>query len=137
MKNARATLQSAPVASSPVLSADAMVAVALSVPVLPVVTMLETMAARAGIVLENIQPSTEVVPEGLPVVVTVRGNFQGMLSFVEIMEKNVRPVRIGPVNITGGETELSATFNVVVLYQVPAEDLPAVEAAPTEGQVTP
>jgi len=99
--------------------------------------MMETMTARAGIVLENVQPGAEVVPEGLPVVVTVRGPYAGTLSLAEIMEKNVRPIKIGPVNITGGETELSSTFNVVVLYQVPAADLPAPEVTPTEGQVTP
>lgn len=100
-----------------------------------VVAMFETMAARAGVILENLQPSPPTA-DGLPMAVTIRGSYNGVLSFVEIMEKNVRPFLIGPINISGGETELSTTFNVVALYQVPAKDLPA-EAAPAGSDGTP
>ena len=97
-----------------------------------VVAMMETMAARAGIVLENVQP-TQSIPEGLPVAVSVRGSFAGMLTFTELMEKNVRPITFGPFNISSGENELSTTFNVVVLYQVPPEDLPQEQVTSPEG----
>ena len=88
-----------------------------------IVTMVETMTARAGLVLENIQPASDATPEGLPVVLTVRGSFASLLTFAEVLEKNVRPVKIGPFNVTAGEQELSASFTVTFLYQVPPEDI--------------
>jgi len=99
-----------------------------------VVAMMETMAARAGIILENVQPA-QSVPEGLPVAVSVRGSFAGILNFTELMEKNVRPIKIGPLSIASGEGILSTTFNVIILYQVPPEDLPQEQVAPPEGGV--
>jgi len=88
-----------------------------------VVAMVETMAARAGLLLETIQPASPTV-DGLPLSITVRGSYGGILTFIEILEKNVRPFKIGPINIAGGEAGLSATINVTALFQVPPEDLP-------------
>ena len=98
-----------------------------------VVAMLETMAARAGLVLEDIQTSAPTA-DGLPVAVTVRGDYGRTLTFVEIMEKNVRPIHIGPLSISAGENDLSSTFNIVVLYQVPPEDFtPEIVPEAAEG----
>lgn len=94
-----------------------------------VLTMLETIAARAGLILENVQPGAPTL-DGLPVTVAVRGGFGQTLTFVELLEKNVRPFRMGPVTIAAGDADLASTFDVVVLYQVPPEDLPQ-EAVPT------
>jgi Tfp pilus assembly protein PilO len=97
-----------------------------------VVSMFETMTARAGLTLDNIQPATPT-EEGLPVTVSVRGSFAGVLTFAELMEKNVRPIRIGPINMSAGDTELAATFTVVAVYQVPPEDLPQSTIIPEDG----
>lgn len=98
-----------------------------------VVAMIETMAARAGVVLDAISPSAPT-PLGLPLSITVRGPYGSIVTLTEIMEKNVRPFRLGPINIVGGtETDLSVTFEVVAMYQVPGSDLPA-EAASVEEQ---
>lgn len=97
-----------------------------------IVIMLETMAARAGVLLENVQP-TQSTSEGVPLAISVRGSFAGILKFAELMEKNVRPISLGPFNISSGENDLSTTFNVVFLYQVPSSDLPAGQVVPPEG----
>ncbi len=93
-----------------------------------VITMLETIAARAGIMLENVQPN-EPTPDGLPLTVSVRGSFGATLAFVEFLEKNVRPFLVGPMTLAGGGADIAATFDVVVLYQVPPENM-----SPTETE---
>lgn len=94
-----------------------------------VVAMLEAMATKAGVSLENIQPQASTA-EGVPVSTTVSGSFQGILTFTELAENNIRPFKVGLFNITAGDASLTVTIDLVAMYQVPAEDLP--ETAATE-----
>jgi Tfp pilus assembly protein PilO len=95
-----------------------------------IVTMMETMAARATVVLQSLQP-TDLTQEGLTMAVTVQGSFGGILTFTELMEKNIRPIRLGPLNIASGGEILAATFDVLIPYQVSASEITP-EAVPTE-----
>jgi Tfp pilus assembly protein PilO len=88
-----------------------------------VVEMISTISARAGLSLVSIQPS-QPVGTAVPVNVTVSGGFLGMVSFAELIEKNVRPMGISSLGVVGSSDEggLSATFALQALYQgIPEE----------------
>lgn len=83
-----------------------------------IVEMISTITARAGLSLVSLQPS-KAAGVAVPVNVTVKGGFGNLVSFAEILEKNVRPMTIKSIGVVGSsEGEgLSATFSLQALYQ--------------------
>ena len=101
-----------------------------------ILVQLEAMAGKAGLTVNNTQPSSASGEEGqtdLVYALTVTGSFPQIIAFSEIMEKNIRPITFQTVNITASTGQekagTSGTFNLIVHY-VPFEK------ATSEGQPT-
>lgn len=77
------------------------------------ITEIETIAAANGVALPNISPpvSTQTASsDGLLTNITVVGSFQGVTSFVNALETNIRYSKLQSLSISSSENTLSATI---------------------------
>lgn len=85
-----------------------------------VISMLEGIAAKSGVSLANMQP--EETQGGAEVIfqVTFSGSFEQMNNFFSNLEKNIRPLNIKTLTVSGSaqdnSSSLSATAKIAAPY---------------------
>ncbi len=81
-----------------------------------ILTQLNTIAAKSGMVLGSVQPTTAQNSGAVSVNVSASGNFGACQSFLSNLEKNVRIVTVKSMNLTSssaGESDLiTANFSL-------------------------
>lgn len=104
-----------------------------------VLVSVEAMVSRAGLTVNSITPASEgeKTTGEVPVSVSASGSFAQLVSFTQILEKNLRPVKIKSIAIAAstaeGQTGVSATYNITLLYQPIGAEVGEGEAAVPEG----
>lgn len=88
-----------------------------------VLVSVEAMAGRAGLSVQAISPASgqQSNTGEVPVTVTVSGNFSNIITFSQILEKNLRPIKIKSIAIAASTAKdargVGSTYNIAMLYQ--------------------
>jgi Tfp pilus assembly protein PilO len=69
------------------------------------------MAEQSGVTLASVQPQAAgQVPQELMTVIGVNGTFGGIQAFVQAIERNLRPLTIHSLTLTGGTSAAGSTI---------------------------
>ncbi|PIP21920.1 MAG: hypothetical protein COX39_00300 [Candidatus Nealsonbacteria bacterium CG23_combo_of_CG06-09_8_20_14_all_40_13] len=103
-----------------------------------ILVSVEAMVGRAGLTVVSIAPSAGESSSGgtaesgqVPVNIIASGSFSNLLSFTQILEKNLRPIKIKSISISAQAADSassSASFSIALLYQ------PASQASSSSAQ---
>ncbi len=71
----------------------------------------DAMAAQSGVTLASVQPQTAgQVPQELITTIGVNGTYGGIQAFVQAIERNLRPLTIHSLTLTGGTSAAGSTI---------------------------
>lgn len=96
------------------------------------VTSMEYLAREAGVSLiggvGQDQSATAVAsldvsqPQEVPLTLSVEGDYEGIVRYVDALERSIRPVIVSSIDINGSSSRLQATMQAKTYYQ-PARTL--------------
>lgn len=89
---------------------------------------LEHMASTSGVVLSTVQPTATAASSGSEVTVTLRGSYSGVAAFIELLDKNLRPVKIVDLSLTGSSDVVGASLVDATMTVVAADATPRAAA---------
>jgi len=94
-----------------------------------VATTLEALIKSQGLQITSITGTDEELqqlsnqsnaspqPVAMPLSFTVNGSYQSIENLINIMEASIRPMQIQTVNLTGGETDMTANISAETYFQ--------------------
>ncbi|MBI4032327.1 type 4a pilus biogenesis protein PilO [Candidatus Berkelbacteria bacterium] len=82
---------------------------------------LETIASTSGVVLASVQPVANAGAKGSEASVTLRGSYSGVKLFLELLAKNLRPVKVTELTLAGSSDVAGASLVDVTLTLVAAD----------------
>lgn len=92
------------------------------------IVSLETIASSAGVVLPTVQPATSTDGSVVPLTVTVRGSYSGVRLFLELLEQNLRPIRVTTLTMST-TSDVSGASLVTTTLTLEAARVPTATAA--------
>lgn len=109
---------------------------ALAVPSEPqipeLLIMVQAIATRAGLILVNATPSAS--PGGTKMDITLKGSYSGVVSFLDILNRNLRPGVVQNFSIIGQSNPEESFSDTVANLSVEFVGGATVQAAPQPGQ---
>jgi len=96
------------------------------------VTSMEFLADQAGVKLDSgvgedvsasaIKEQNVSAPQEIILNLSVSGNYENIVKYIDVLEKSIRPVIISTADFSGGNSEIKATIVAKTYYQ-PARTL--------------
>lgn len=91
-------------------------------------TSMENILKNKNYKIENISGSddeiaqaaaegADSVPVEMPFEISATGDFKSIEDLMSILQRSIRPIRVQTVELTGNNSELTATVNAVTYYQ--------------------
>lgn len=66
---------------------------------------------------QSTQQTASPAPVSMPFQLTVSGSYQGVQNLINIMEASIRPMQIQTLNLSGSESNMTATISAQTYYQ--------------------
>ena len=96
------------------------------------VTSMEYLAKTSGVRLVGgvgqdlsasvIKEQSTSQPQEIPLNISVEGSYEGIVRYIEALERNIRPIIVTNISLNGNNTSLQATLQAKTYYQ-PARTL--------------
>lgn len=96
---------------------------------------LDTIAARSGMNIVSITPGRGSGSQ-VPADITVTGSYEGLVSLMTTLGKNLRPIEVGSVNIASSRTDRGEIL-ITASLKLNFLQAPVGQAQPNQGGQTP